>query len=124
MNNISNSPVYAAMEGQTTPKIQVSNSKNPQKVVEPLSPSGAQVAQDIVENIAEIKEDTKHIEKMSELINGTRVQFNLSKELNEVIVKIVDPNTNQVLRELPSKEIQNLKLRIRKAIGTIFDEFV
>lgn len=123
MNGISNSPVYMATDGQTTSKLQTSSFQKQVTVEKPLSPNGAQVAQDIANNIAEIKEDTKHLEKMSELITGTKVQFNVNKELNEVIVKIVDPNTNQVLKELPSKEIQNLKLRIRKAIGSIFDTF-
>lgn len=123
MNGISSSPVYMATDGQSASKIQSYASQQKVTIEKPLSPTGAQVAQDIANNIAEIKEDTKHLERMSELITGTKVQFNVNKELNEVIVKIVDPNTNQVLKELPSKEIQNLKMRIRKAIGSLFDDF-
>jgi len=130
MNTINNSSVYLATEGQTlySPQANSVNSQgiNTQKqamVNRSIGPSGAQVAQDIENNLAEIKADTQQLEKMSDLISGTQLQFSVNKELNEVIVTIVDPDTKQVLKELPSKEIQNLKLRIRKVIGNLFDDF-
>ena len=55
---------------------------------------------------------------------GPKLRFNVNNELGSVIVKIVDPTTEQVIKEIPSEEIQHLKLRIRKAIGVLFDELI
>ena len=126
MNTITqNSKVYMATEGQSlySPKIQNNESNRQIKAENPITPNGAQVAQNIKNNIEEIKKDTQEIQKMSELLTGTKLQFNVNKELNSVIVKVVDKDTNKIVREIPSEEIQNLKLCIRKAIGNLFDEF-
>ena len=90
----------------------------------PITPTGAQVAQNIEKNLAEIKADSQQLQKMSEMVDGRKIQFNVNKELGSVVVKIVDSNTNQVLKEIPSEDMQKLKLRIRKAIGNLFDEVI
>ncbi|MCR5286047.1 MAG: flagellar protein FlaG [Treponema sp.] len=129
MNTINTSSmVHVAMDGQSL--YSSNNVRNTgletkaQNVSQSITPTGAQVAQNIEQNIAEIKADTQELEKMSEMITGRKLQFSVNKELNSVIVTIVDPQTNQVLKEIPSKDIQQLKLRIRKAIGNLFDEVV
>lgn len=129
MNTINTSSmVHVAMDGQSL--YSSNNVRNTgletkaQNVSQSITPTGAQVAQNIEQNIAELKADTQELEKMSEMITGRKLQFSVNKELNSVIVTIVDPQTNQVLKEIPSKDIQQLKLRIRKAIGNLFDEVV
>ena len=87
----------------------------------PITPTGAQVAQNIEKNLAEIKADSQQLQKMSEMVDGRKLQFNVNKELGSVVVKIIDSNTNQVLKEIPSEDMQKLKLRLRKAIGNLFD---
>ena len=74
--------------------------------------------------MAEIKADAQQLQSMSDRVMGRELQFNVNKELGSIVVKVVDPSTNQVVKEIPSEEIQNLKIRIRKAIGIIFDEIV
>ena len=90
----------------------------------PITPTGAQVAQNIEKNLAEIKADSQQLQKMSEMVDSRKLQFNVNKELGSVVVKIIDTNTNQVLKEIPSEDMQKLKLRIRKAIGNLFDEVI
>ena len=90
----------------------------------PITPTGAQVAQNIEKNLAEIKADSQQLQKMSEMVDGRKLQFNVNKELGSVVVKIIDSNTNQVLKEIPSEDMQKLKLRLRKAIGNLFDEVI
>ena len=90
----------------------------------PITPTGAQVAQNIEKNLAEMKADSQQLQKMSEMVDGRKLQFNVNKELGSVVVKIIDTNTNQVLKEIPSEDMQKLKLRIRKAIGNLFDEVI
>lgn len=127
MNTITNSMVHAAMDGQslyTTSKPKASNSQAVQTYSQPVTPTGADVAKDIEQNLQEIKADTQQLQKMSEMVTGRKVQFSVNKELNDVVITVVDSSTNQVLKEIPSRDMQNLKLRIRKQLGSLYDRVI
>ena len=125
MNTItSNAMVHTAMDGQSlySSAVAMSKSNAIKQTVEPIiTPNGAQVAQNIEQNLAQIKEDSQQLQKMYEMVDGRKLQFNVNKELGSVVVRVVDSNTNQVLKEIPSEDIQKLKLRLRKAMGNLFD---
>ena len=124
MNTItSNAMVHTAMDGQSlySSAVTMSQSNVVKQTVEPITPNGAQVAQNIEQNLAQIKEDSQQLQKMYEMVDGRKLQFNVNKELGSVVVRVVDSNTNQVLKESPSEDIQKLKLRLRKAMGNLFD---
>lgn len=127
MNTITNSMVHAAMDGQslyTTSKPRTSSSEAVQAYTKPITPTGAEVAKNIEQNLQEIKADTQQLQKMSEMVTGRKLQFTVNKELNDVVITVVDSNTNQVLKEIPSRDMQNLKLRIRKQLGSIYDRVI
>ena len=129
MNTISNSMVHVAMDGQTLYNSKISStassSAKPQVVVQQsITPTGAQVAQNLEQSMAEIKADTQELQKMSEMVAGNKLQFSVNKELGSVVISIIDSSTNQVVKQIPSEDMQKLKLRIRKAIGSIFDEVI
>ena len=124
MNAItSNAIVHTAMDGQSlySSAVTMSKSNAVKQTVEPITPTGAQVAQNIEQNLAQIKEDSQQLQKMYEMVDGRKLQFNVNKELGSVVVRVVDSNTNQVLKEIPSEDMQKLKLRLRKANGNLFD---
>ncbi len=127
MNTIQNSMVQA-MDGQIlyTPAAVKEKKSISSSAVQttPITPNGAQVAQNIEQNLAETKADTQQLQKMSEIVNGRKLQFTVNKELKAVVVTVVDSSTNQVVKEIPSEDIQKLKVRIRKAIGNIYDNLV
>ena len=79
--------------------------------------------QNIEQNIAELKANSQELQKLSEMVGTRELQFNVDKELGSVVVKVIDTRTNQVLKEIPSEDIQKLKLSIRKAIGNLFDDY-
>ena len=126
MNTINtSSSVTMAMDGQQqlyTSGINFEKSAVQSQITSKTTPNGAQVAQNIEQNLAQIKADTQQLEKLSEIINGRKLQFNVNKDLGAVVIKVVDSNTNQVLKEIPSEDIQKLKLRIRQTIGSLFDQ--
>ena len=127
MNTISsNAMVHTAMDGQSLYSSAVSMQKASasKQNVELMTPTGAQVAQNIEQNLAEIKADSQQLQKMYEMVDGRKLQFSVNKELGAVVVRVVDSNTNQVLKEIPSEDIQKLKLRLRKAMGNLFDQKV
>ena len=127
MNTItSNAIIHTAMDGQSLYSSAVSMQKSAaaKQTVELMTPNGAQVAQNIEQNLAQIKADSQQLQKMYEMVDGRKLQFSVNKELGAVVVRVVDSTTNQVLKEIPSEDIQKLKLRLRKAIGNLFDEKV
>ena len=127
MNTISsNAMVHTAMDGQSLYSSAVSMQKSSaaKQTVELMTPNGAQVAQNIEQNLAELKADSQQLQKMYEMVDGRKLQFSVNKELGAVVVRVVDSNTNQVLKEIPSEDIQKLKLRLRKAMGNLFDQKV
>ena len=129
MNTINtNSMVHVAMDGQSLYNINKNSANNSveqkQVVASSITPTGAQVAQNIEQNMAEIKADSQALQKMTEMVGGNKLQFSVNKELGSVVVSIVDSATNQVIKQIPSEDMQKLKLRIRKAIGSMFDEVI
>ena len=127
MNTINtNSMVHVAMDGQSLYNINKNSASNTaqQVAAASITPTGAQVAQNIEQNIAELKADSQALQKMTEMVGGNKLQFSVNKELGSVVVSIVDSATNQVIKQIPSEDMQKLKLRIRKAIGSMFDEVI
>ena len=84
----------------------------------------AQVVQNITENIAQVKEDVRQLQRLSDAVMGRKVKFSVNQELDQVVVSIIDPSTDRVIKEIPSQDVQKLKVRIRKAIGLLFDEMI
>jgi len=41
------------------------------------------------------------------------LEFSVNKKLNEVIVRVVDPSSDQVIREIPPEEIITMRERLR-----------
>ncbi len=129
MNTISSFGQTLAMEGlnlnssAVTPAKSISTQKT--STVNTLkTPTGSEVVDNLVRSMAEIKADAQQLQNMTARVMGRELQFNVNKELGSIVVKVVDPSTDQVVKEIPSEEIQNLKIRIRKAIGVLFDQIV
>jgi len=80
-----------------------------------------EVAEDIIQNLAKIKQDVQELQRLSDAM-GHVVRFNVNEELGQVVVKIVDPDTDKVIREIPSADVQNLQIKIRETIGLLVDE--
>lgn len=71
------------------------------------------------------KEKAEQFAKQMESISAMfdrKLQFRVNEDLQKVVVKVIDGNTDTVIREIPSAEIQKLQLRIKEALGLLFDE--
>jgi flagellar protein FlaG len=80
------------------------------------------------ENVTEVKVLTENdLAKLIEALEKGIQQFNrhlkfdINKEINRIVVKVIDKDTDKVIKEIPPAEIQNLILKIREAIGLLFD---
>jgi flagellar protein FlaG len=60
------------------------------------------------------------LEQVSGVFNH-RLKLSVNNELDRVIVKIIDRDTDKVIKELPPAELQRVYSRIRDAIGLLVD---
>lgn len=51
-----------------------------------------------------------------------KVKLSVNEEIDQVIIKVVDSETDKVIKEIPAQEIQNLIAKIKQAIGLLVDE--
>lgn len=74
--------------------------------------------------IAEIKATSKAVEEIQKLCDksGRKLQFNVNDDTHQIVITVIDTNTKQVIRVIPSIEIQRLRARISEAVGLMFDK--
>jgi flagellar protein FlaG len=53
-----------------------------------------------------------------------RLKFVIDEESKEIIIKVIDNETDKVIKVLPPEELQRLHSRIRETIGFLFDRMV
>ena len=85
--------------------------------------AAAQVAERRRAVNAEIGATASDLEKISLAFNK-KLRFVVNEELDQVVVKVIDPETDKVIKELPPEELQRLPLKIKEMIGLLFDETV
>jgi flagellar protein FlaG len=71
----------------------------------------------------DIKAATQDLEHISLAFNK-KLKFVVDHESQEVIVKVIDSQTDKVIKVLPPEELQRLHDRIKETIGFLFDERV
>jgi flagellar protein FlaG len=69
----------------------------------------------------DLEKSIRDVQKMSDMM-GRKLQFSVNKDLGRVVVKIVDPATNTVVKEIPSQDLQKLAVRMKEASGLLVDE--
>ncbi len=61
------------------------------------------------------------IERMNRVVKEN-VKFNFNEKLGRIYVTVVDSNTNEVIRTIPSEDALKLSAVWKEAIGNIFDK--
>jgi len=72
---------------------------------------------------ASIQSNLEKLEKTFLAFNK-RLHFYVNEEIDRVIVKVIDAETDKVIKEIPPEEIQRLVARIEEAIGLLVDEMI
>lgn len=63
----------------------------------------------------------KQVLNIPEVLNR-KLSYSVNKELNQVVVKVIDSKTDKVIRVIPSEALLKLHSRMKEVIGLIFDE--
>ena len=51
-----------------------------------------------------------------------KLKFEVNQESREILIKVIDGETDKVIKVLPPAELQRLHSRIRETLGFLFDE--
>ncbi len=104
------------------------NNINPSNTGEHSAPVAKELENILPKEIAQ--SDLQKIEvDLNRLIENMRlfdrtVKLHYNDEINRVIITVMKKDTNEVIKEFPSVEIQHLAMQLKKAIGILFDQTV
>jgi flagellar protein FlaG len=74
------------------------------------------------------EEAVKDIEEMVELLNKTShvydrgLSFKLHKETDRIMLRVIDKDTKEIIREVPSEEILDLIAELYQLSGIVIDK--
>jgi len=74
------------------------------------------------ENI-HVQSNASDLEKIS-LVFNKKLQFVVDQQSNEITVKVIDKETDKVIKELPPEELQQTHSNLKETFGFLFDERV
>ena len=71
----------------------------------------------------DLRQTASDLEKISLAFNR-RLKFEIDQESREIRIKVIDNETDKVIKVLPPEELQRLHSRIRETFGFLFDRMV
>ena len=71
----------------------------------------------------DLKRAVADVERVSLTFNK-KLQFVVDQKSHEVIVKVIDKDTDKVVKVLPPEELQRLHRKLKETIGFLFNETV
>ena len=77
------------------------------------------------DNLKNLHEDIQKIvadlRQVSHAFNR-RLDFEMNEQLGQVIVRIINSDTGEVIKVLPPEELQKLHMKIKETVGLLIDE--
>ena len=111
--------------GSATPDLTINNREkaNVGQAKEFVKPNNNDSA--IEKKSTEIKEKdiNKDIDKLNKFLEdkGTHAEYQVHDKLKDVMIKIVDDKTGEVIQELPPKKILDMVAKMCELVGIIID---
>ena len=68
-----------------------------------------------------IQSTASDLKRIGSIFNR-KLQFEVDQNSRQVIVKVIDKETDKVIKELPPEELQRLHRNIKDTIGLLFNE--
>ena len=71
----------------------------------------------------DLEKTTSDLEQINHAFNR-RLKFVIDQESRQVTIKVIDNETDKVIKVLPPEELQRLHSRLRETMGFLFDRMV
>lgn len=78
-------------------------------------------AQELHKSTIDIQKQLQDILHMTDTLNK-RLKFTVNREIDQVVVKVIDKETDKVIKEIPPESLMRLHVRMKEAIGLLIDE--
>jgi len=69
----------------------------------------------------DIRRDVEKLEKMVAQFNR-RFDISINENIGRIIIKVIDTDTDKVIKEIPPEEIQHMVQRLQEMVGLLVDE--
>jgi len=96
-----------------------------------VEPGAKSKLQEAVTKVEENKEADKEsltgtISDLNQMVQQAQreLQFSIEEESGEMVVKVIDKETDEVIRQIPAQELLELRKRLADAAGAIFRDSV
>ena len=97
-----------------------SNNKKTNKQTQSLQERKEYNQQELEDEVREsVKDVNEIVDKVKEGLS-----FQIHEDTEELMVQVIDVNTDEVIKELPPEEMLDLKARINEMVGILIDEKV
>lgn len=90
----------------------------------PSNVKDAKSAESVSNAMPSMKDVQGEIEKLNRIVKNynNKINFDVDQKTNQVVVKVVDGETDKIIRQIPPEEILNLSQRMDELRGMIFDD--
>ncbi|KAF2961454.1 flagellar protein FlaG [Fervidobacterium sp. 2310opik-2] len=97
--------------------------KNERESVENLPINVRTTQKEIANKQEEIDLFKENFEKLKKIFRG-EAEFKIDKDTNMVVIKIKDPDTGEIIRQIPPELAVKLAKNIQELLGVLMDERV
>lgn len=127
MNNNSTSHSASAIKRGSAIDIDKANNlqKNSKEWSQPITKNISQLSEYEKDNMPVSKRVViEAIEKANKAISGgnRRFEFSIHEKTNEIVVKVFDSETDELIREIPNEKILDMVAKICEMVGILVDE--
>ncbi|MCB1774598.1 MAG: flagellar protein FlaG [Gammaproteobacteria bacterium] len=83
----------------------------------------------VVDRVRQQDQQEKESEPLEEVVSDLNnlvrelhreLQFSVDEDSGETVIKVIDKETDEIVRQIPSEEIMELRRRLQQATGVIF----
>jgi uncharacterized FlaG/YvyC family protein len=74
-------------------------------------------------SLEEVKKMVSQLSDVTQTMNHS-LRFEIDAQTKDIIVKVIDPLTDKVIKELPSVEMQKLHRSLREAFGHLINKLI
>ena len=103
------SPPATVQPAATRPLSETEDRQKTAGVEQPQESAGKATLDEVVSGLNEMVQNLHR-----------HLQFSVEEKTGETIIKVVDSETNEVVRQIPSEELVRLRQRMREAAGVLF----
>ena len=124
MINELNMPIYGTNQGLDTqkvesrPKVETLNSQQLDYSVSNIQQESQEepVGEELTNVVTEMNSAAQNLQR--------NLLFSVDESTGSTFVKVVDKDTDETVREIPAKEIREIKARLEEVAGLIFNKSV